>query len=578
MQLKTSQPNIEDKPSVLVKSSALYCILYIMGIQSVRILKRVKRRLYRFLQPVCASCWNIIARYAERHVEELQKEVHKEIDKIKSGFSIGMHRIQTARAEGIFNGVAEFFKVTGKSFVRHRKVVGIFLNIAAPVAAVIIMVATVHFWTTRDFGLVLAYNGEQIATIQDEQTFEQATELVNARLVSEAEAGENLKLTPRYTLAMADSNHYATPGILCDKLIERSDGVIEDASGLYVDGKLLGAVKSNTDLQFILQSILNSVPVDTADAQVSFTQKVECVDGLYPTGNIISSEEIKEKLTATTRAEKFYTIQAGDTFGEIANRFEMSEDALSSINAVDPECIFEGEQLKVQTAKSFLTVQVTKQETYESEIAYNTVTQSDEDEYTDYSEVTQEGVNGVELCVDKVTYIDGQEAARLPVSRTVKQPAVEKTVLVGTKERSVITGGYVAEEGSGRSSGSLMWPVPYTHTITSPYAMRWGVMHNGIDISAGGIYGQSVLAADGGTVIDVCYSNYGYGNYVMIRHANGLTTRYAHCSALYVSNGQKVSKGQVIAAVGSTGDSTGPHLHFEVAVNGSTTNPLNYVG
>ena len=90
--------------------------------------------------------------------------------------------------------------------------------------------------------------------------------------------------------------------------------------------------------------------------------------------------------------------------------------------------------------------------------------------------------------------------------------------------------------------------------------------------------GSNIVAAESGTVILANYGwNGGYGNYIILNHGNGITTRYAHASQLYVSAGQAVTKGQVIAAVGTTGNSTGPHLHFEIRINGSHTNPLNYL-
>jgi len=128
--------------------------------------------------------------------------------------------------------------------------------------------------------------------------------------------------------------------------------------------------------------------------------------------------------------------------------------------------------------------------------------------------------------------------------------------------------------------GKFAWPCPASSRITSNYGYRYlfGVreFHTGIDIGAS--KGTNIVAAESGTVILANYGwNGGYGNYIIINHGNGITTRYAHSSKLYVSAGQTVTKGQVIAAVGSTGNSTGPHLHFEVRKNGSHTNPLNYL-
>lgn len=127
--------------------------------------------------------------------------------------------------------------------------------------------------------------------------------------------------------------------------------------------------------------------------------------------------------------------------------------------------------------------------------------------------------------------------------------------------------------------GTFVWPSVSSY-ITSSYGTRvhpvTGTVkrHAGIDIGAS--YGTDVYAANSGTVIVSGWNSGGYGNYVVIDHGGGYTTLYGHCSSLLVSKGQTVTKGQVIAKVGSTGMSTGPHLHFEVLVNGSTTNPMSY--
>ena len=115
---------------------------------------------------------------------------------------------------------------------------------------------------------------------------------------------------------------------------------------------------------------------------------------------------------------------------------------------------------------------------------------------------------------------------------------------------------------------------PISGTITSRYGGRWGSVHTGLDIATSS--GTSIKAAAGGTVSYAGWKG-SYGNLVVISHGNGIQTYYAHCSSLLVSAGQSVSQGQVIARVGSTGNSTGPHLHFEIRKNGTTLNPQNYV-
>ena len=138
--------------------------------------------------------------------------------------------------------------------------------------------------------------------------------------------------------------------------------------------------------------------------------------------------------------------------------------------------------------------------------------------------------------------------------------------------------------------GGFAWPCPGYYTISSTYGNRWGTTHGAIDI-AGGNAGAAIVASKGGTVVRVvtgCTHNYakssscgcggGYGNYVIIQHDGTYSTLYGHMASVAVSVGQTVSQGQTIGYVGSTGFSTGFHLHFEVRVNGAKVDPMQYLG
>jgi murein DD-endopeptidase MepM/ murein hydrolase activator NlpD len=129
-----------------------------------------------------------------------------------------------------------------------------------------------------------------------------------------------------------------------------------------------------------------------------------------------------------------------------------------------------------------------------------------------------------------------------------------------------------APPSAAARSGAYIWPC--SGPMTSPFGWRWGRMHEGIDIGCG--YGAPAYASAAGTVIVAGWMG-GYGNLVVIDHGNGIATAYGHNSSISVSVGQAVSQGQVIAAIGSTGHSTGPHCHFEVRVNGAPVDPLGYL-
>jgi murein DD-endopeptidase MepM/ murein hydrolase activator NlpD len=166
--------------------------------------------------------------------------------------------------------------------------------------------------------------------------------------------------------------------------------------------------------------------------------------------------------------------------------------------------------------------------------------------------------------------IQASEREYLNEANGLAQVSAQLTSRIQAAQSRSAAGGY--STGSGVSSSGLIWPVQ--GPITSPFGMRWGRMHEGIDI--GVPYGTPIHAAAAGTVIYAGWMS-GYGNLIVIDHGHGLATAYGHQSALAAGNGQSVSQGQVIGYVGCTGHCFGPHLHFEVRVNGAPVDPLGYL-
>ena len=173
-----------------------------------------------------------------------------------------------------------------------------------------------------------------------------------------------------------------------------------------------------------------------------------------------------------------------------------------------------------------------------------------------------------------------KEKRALAEAKKAAEEAARKAAAAGKTNNSTAKGNTGSTTTTSTGSSSLRWPCPASGRITSGFGKRKSPTagassnHKGIDISAS--TGSSIVAAAGGTVSIATYS-YSAGNYVVVNHGNGLSTVYMHCSQLLVSAGDTVKAGQTIAKVGSTGYSTGSHLHFAVRKNGSYVNPSSYV-
>ncbi len=582
----SSLENVGVLRTKILEASRNYIIR--IGTFLIRGSKEYKRKLFKLILSIRDELIEKYGPAANKYYQSVDSKSSLIIRKIlgytkrkKDGFIKAMIPVKKAYSNGLKAAIKEFGSVLRNDLRKNPKRWVSVAQFALPIAAIAILFGTISYWSNLNYGLALAYDGQEIATVKDEKVVEQASQMVNQRLVydSIASSNESLDIVPTYKLVSVSTDKYSSPSAVCDKIIQKSKGAIEEGAGLYIDGELCGVLEDDNKVQEVLDEVLSDEKTNDESAEVKFVEEVETVSGLFPASTMVSSENLKEKLNTPVEDEVYYTIQDGDTPLSIAEQFNMSLDDLNAINGAPvDELIFPNEQLKIKNEKTLLNVSVSKIENYETPIGYQEVEEEDDSQYVGYSNVTQEGEEGILACADKVTYVNGIETSREEFSRnTIKEP-IDKKTTVGTKKREIPSGpSYKAPSGDGISTGSLAWPLPGISTISSPFGMRWGSMHSGIDIANGNAYGQTIVAADGGTVTKACDSGDGYGICVIINHGNGMSTLYAHCSSAYVSAGQTVSKGQAIAAVGSTGYSYGAHLHFGVLSGGSYVDPMNYL-
>ena len=229
-----------------------------------------------------------------------------------------------------------------------------------------------------------------------------------------------------------------------------------------------------------------------------------------------------------------------------------------------------GQKLIIQQAQPYLRVQSVRTVEYTEEVLYTTERVLDAQQYTSYSKVKRQGKAGEKIVVAQVVEMDGVEQSRTILSETVTVEPVNKILVVGTKKYNA---NIVA--GDGIATGKFIWPIPACKLVSTKFGSG---RHKGVDIT-GGAMNQSVIASDGGQIVEINTSGYGggYGKYVIIDHGGGYRTMYAHLNEVAVIEGQQVTQGQEIGLAGNTGRSTGPHLHFEIRLNGVPVDPLSYI-
>ncbi len=482
---------------------------------------------------------------------------------------IGLHNLRTfvrqqrqlvggGRAVG--GGVAYFFR----GIRRYFPLVGRMVTYILPVLALGVFWYTVKTVLAYNYVLAVSVDGNLVGYVESETVFDRARDAVAERVETAGSEHDEWSVSPSYTLAISDFT--MDQNTMADAILRTASDQIIEASAMYVNGELEAITTEGERLRADLDGLLEPYrDHENPDQRVEFVQNVELVDGVFFTDSITEYGEIDSMLHGQVQGEVYDTVQQGDSPSGMAARNDLTLAQFYEMNGGEDAVnsrMFPGQQFLIRQSVDFLNVKTIVRRTYQQEIPFETHTTESGDYAWGSTRTVQEGVNGLDEVTSDFITIGGQTTEQ-EISRVTLSAPVTREIVKGTK---LPTGAIVAT-----ATGSWMWPVPQYR-----YVSRWmSSYHKGADICAP--YGSAILASDNGVVVTAGY-HYSYGNYVVINHGNGWTTLYAHASALHVSVGQYVQQGQIIASVGSTGNSSGNHCHFEMYSNGARVSAYNFFG
>lgn len=361
---------------------------------------------------------------------------------------------------------------------------------------------------------------------------------------------------------------------LADVIDEKVDWLTE-GSVLSIDN---GAHKFSFSNEAEGQKVLDTLKAEAATSQedaiiksIEFQESVTLENTNVQLSQVKTADAALEQIKQGQEAIKTHIVSEGESLWLIAHNNDISVSELETLNPdVNPERMQIGQELNLSKIEPLLNVVLTKELTKQETIAYSTEYKETASLLRGETKTVTEGVEGSKLVTYEVKETNGVALEKAIVDEIVIAQPVNAVIDKGTASVSIASRSNSVYTGGG--NGTLSWPK--SGKITSPYGTRSRGFHSGIDISAK--TGDPVYAAAGGTVVLSSWY-YGYGNCIVIDHGNGMKTRYAHLSGYDCKVGDTVTRGQQVGRAGNTGNSTGPHLHFEVIINGKTQNPVNYL-
>ena len=442
---------------------------------------------------------------------------------------------------------------------KHRKMILKNLLILGAGALVFVMIFS---WST-DYEY--SYHGRALGIVEEQRDVIEILELASEELSKEY--GSSINIDPETDITFR-------PVVSSGKEIDNQDTVLKrltymgeinaQVAAIMVDGKPLVIVESEAVAEDVLQKVKDTFVKDTHKVEyeyIGFAEDVKVEPYTTTLKNVSGKNAAYQKLLSGGQAAVQYTVKDGDTLYDICIENDLSMSDLETMNpGITKGVIRPGDKINLQKVIPLLTIETIEVSTYAEKVPYETKYENSDFYYQGETVLSRSGVDGKDSVTARITKRNGEVVEKQELKRERIVEPINEILLKGTKK-------------APPSKGTGTFIMPANGVLTSEFGYRWGRNHDGIDIGAS--TGTAIRASDGGTVILSEYY-YGYGLTIIIDHGGGYKTLYGHNNANYVTVGQKVFQGQTIGEVGNTGNSTGPHLHFEIMYHGTPVNPYNY--
>lgn len=450
------------------------------------------------------------------------------------------------------------------------------MNYLMPTMALVLLVSTVFYMNSLQFGLIVSYKDEQLGVVENAAVLEEAASIIDSRIINKSL--DSLEDEPQYKVAVVTNRSDFRNSTELSRQIIANDSRLEDElCGVFVDDEFIGAVSTEDDAQEILNGLLEAKKKESASLgdveDVSFNSSVTAQVGLYAKDSVVEKSELKNRLENNVEISYVITVlqeqnvkirykteyKVDETkpegFEKVTQKGQIGEG-----KATNRSVYIDGEKISSEHVKVVATKKPVNEIITVSKDSKYAQSDTDKASDTDAAKAKAESKDTDNKKTDKTS--DSDKAAKAADSDTARDTDTQAN----------------AEEEK-KSDSPFIWPAPACGSVTGYFGYEGDHFHKGLDISGPAAEGTPVVASASGTVVDVVidYGSEGLGCYITIDHGNGYQTTYAQCSDIYAVVGQQVEQGETIAAVGSTGDSTGPHLHFRITENGEFVDPAHFL-
>lgn len=439
-------------------------------------------------------------------------------------------------------------------------------NYIFPIVCFAFLIGVIRYGSGIEYGICVEFNGRDIGIISEETDFDRAEREALQRISYSKD--DNVDFSAKLSLKIiSDDDRLLSSDQLANKMLEASDEELSEAYGIYIDGQFIGAVNDKDPVQDALNTRLLNYKVEGSVRDITYKNKIEYSKGIYLTSSILDQKDTINKLTSSVSKRGVYIAQNSDTAVSVCRKYNMKLDDFERLNPSYSGSFRAGQVLNVTETESFLPIQYVIDVDTISILDYETIEVETSSLNVGSRQILVNGEKGEKHTNYEITYVDGIERSRKIIGTKVTREPVVEEIGIGTysahpdSPSTILTG-----------SGQFGWPVKGGY-ISDPFLSNRN--HKGLDIAAPG--GTEIYAAGDGKVIAAGWNSFGYGNVVQIAHDEAYQTVYGHMSKVLVTEGQYVRKGQLIGLVGTTGNSTGNHCHFEVRYMGVCKNPALYL-